>query len=262
MTSKKKSPLISVIMNCHNGEKYLKESLKSVKSQTFKNWELIFYDNNSSDNSKIEFKKFNEKRFKYFSSKKFLALYDARNKAIEKSKGKYLAFLDVDDIWTKDKLQKQVLLIKKSYFQMVYSNYKILYQKDKSKIIKYNKKLPSGNITQELLKEYCINISTLLVEKKILLKNKFNRLYSIIGDFAFNIHISKSIRIGCIQKPLIFYRLHNNNFSRKNIDLYFSEMRMWYNSDGKKLKNEGFNLYNIKILILKLLLKKILSRLI
>ena len=133
MTSKKKSPLISVIMNCHNGEKYLKESLKSVKYQTFKNWELIFYDNNSSDNSKIEFKKFNEKDLNIFSSKKFLALYDARNKAIEKSKGKYLAFLDVD-IWTKDKLQKQVLLIKKVIFKWYIQTIKFYIKKINQKL--------------------------------------------------------------------------------------------------------------------------------
>ena len=62
----KKHPLVSIIMNCHNGEKYLKKSLQSIKNQEYKNWELIFWDNKSSDKSKKIFSQFKDKRFKYF----------------------------------------------------------------------------------------------------------------------------------------------------------------------------------------------------
>ena len=58
----KKNPLVSIIMNCHNGEKYLKESIKSIINQSYKNWELIFWDNKSSDNSKKIIKKFSCKK--------------------------------------------------------------------------------------------------------------------------------------------------------------------------------------------------------
>ena len=71
----KKNPLVSVIMNCHNGEKYLNESIKSLMSQTYKNRELIFWDNKSFDNSKKIIKKFKDKRIKYFKSEKFYNLY-------------------------------------------------------------------------------------------------------------------------------------------------------------------------------------------
>ena len=76
--------LVSVIMNCHNGEKFLNESVKSVINQTYQNWELIFFDNLSNDNSKKILQSFRDKRIKYFNSKKFLDLYAARNLAIEK----------------------------------------------------------------------------------------------------------------------------------------------------------------------------------
>ena len=107
-------PLISVIMNCYDGEKYLKKSIQSLKKQTYSNWELIFWDNVSKDNSKKIFDRLKDKRFFYFRSKKFLNLYDARNQAIKKSKGKYVCFLDVDDLWKKSKLRKQVDFMNKN----------------------------------------------------------------------------------------------------------------------------------------------------
>ena len=118
------NPLISIIVNCHNGELYLKKSIKSIISQSYKNWEIIFFDNKSTDNSKKIIKKFEDHRINYFRSNKFLNLYQARNLAVEKAKGKYLCFLDVDDYWTKDKLKKQInFILKNKEYKIVYSNY-------------------------------------------------------------------------------------------------------------------------------------------
>ena len=66
---------------------------------------ISFWDNSSVDNSKKIFLKFKDKRFKYYKSKKFLKLYHARNLAIDKAKGKFICFLDVDDLWVKNKLK-------------------------------------------------------------------------------------------------------------------------------------------------------------
>ena len=85
-------PLVSIIMNCFNGEKYLKFSLESVINQTYKNWELIFWDNKSKDNSAEIFKSFNDKRFKYFYADEHTSLYKARNLAIQKSQGDFISF--------------------------------------------------------------------------------------------------------------------------------------------------------------------------
>jgi len=66
----KNEPLVSIIMNCHNGEKFLKESIQSIISQKYKNWELIFWDNKSTDGSAKILKSFKDKRIRYFKSKK------------------------------------------------------------------------------------------------------------------------------------------------------------------------------------------------
>ena len=104
-------PLVSIIMNCFNGETYLNEALKSILNQTYKNWELIFWDNISTDNSKKIFEKFTDKRFKYYLAPKHEPLYRARNLAIKKANGEFISFLDTDDIWLNDKLTKQIKLM-------------------------------------------------------------------------------------------------------------------------------------------------------
>ena len=117
-----RKPLVSIIMNCYNGEEYLDDSLKSIISQSYQNWELIFWDNLSEDNSKKIFEKYKDKRFKYFKALEHTVLYKARNLAIEKANGDILAFLDTDDVWLTNKLEKQILLFKDPKVDLVYGN--------------------------------------------------------------------------------------------------------------------------------------------
>ena len=105
-------PLVSIIMNCYNGERFLQESIKSVLSQTYENWELIFWDNQSKDKSAEIFKSFNDKRLKYYFAEKHTLLSEARNEAIKRSTGEFVAFLDTDDYWERDKLELQLPLFK------------------------------------------------------------------------------------------------------------------------------------------------------
>ena len=97
--------LVSVIVNCFNGEKFLEDCLNSILNQTYHNWEVIFWDNHSTDNSKEIFEKFNDKRFKYYLSPKHTFLYEARDLAIRASIGHLIAFCDCDDYWSKEKLE-------------------------------------------------------------------------------------------------------------------------------------------------------------
>ena len=133
-------PLVSVIMNCFNGEKYLREAIDSVKAQTYQNWELIFWDNCSTDKSLKIIKKHKDKRIKIFKSKTFNNLYNARNLAIKRCKGKYICFLDVDDTWMKKKLEMQIKEISKdSSVKLLYTNYYVLFNDTKKKFKKFSR---------------------------------------------------------------------------------------------------------------------------
>ncbi len=252
-------PLVSVIMNCHNGEKYLKKSISSVINQTYKNWEIIFWDNKSTDQSAKIAKSFKDKRIKYFKSNKFEKLYRTRNLAIKKSKGKYICFLDTDDFWSKNKLNSQINLAKKKNYKIIYTNFLIKNENTKKSYLPYKTILPKGNITQNLLDNYCIGILTIMIHRKIFQQNKFNERYDIIGDFDLFLKLSKKHEISAIQRPLATFRVHNKNFSSRNLGLYLEELNFWLKKNRFKLYS-GFNLRQIKINILKLRAKKITKK--
>ena len=246
----KKEPLVSIIMNCYNGEKYLEESLKSVVNQSYQNWELIFWDNLSSDNSKKIINNFNEKRFKYFLSDKHSILYHARNQAIKKANGDFIAFLDTDDVWLKDKLLKQIKLFSDETIGLVYSNY-WRYNKSsflKKKRLASSKQLPSGFVTDSLLKEYSVGMLTVILRKKFLEENKdiFNTKFNMLSDLDFVLKFSKKYKFNCIQEPLAIYRQHEEQLQNKNLEKQVEQMLNWY-EEIKESKEFGDEV-NLKML--------------
>ena len=216
-------------MNCHNGEEYLVDSLKSVINQTYKNWELIFWDNCSSDKSAEIFKNFSDKRFKFFYSSEFTTLYKARNRAISKAKGQYISFLDTDDIWMNNKLEFQINKFKDQNVGLVYSNCIIQNDIFSTRKIFTKKNLPEGNLKNLKFKEYKIGILTVILRRSLFTKKKlyFNNNYNIIGDFDLFLKLAQVTKFACIQQPLAVYRVHKNNFSLKNYYLHIAELEDW-----------------------------------
>ena len=244
-------PLVSIIVNCKNGSKYLEKCLSSIKNQTFQDWEVIFFDNNSSDNSFEIFNHYKDNRFKYFRSKKNENLYKARNLACKHANGKYIAFLDTDDWWDKNYLSSKKKFLINLRYDYLYSNV-LLYNEKKDKFVKYKKiNFPEGLIYNFLSKDYFIIISGLIIKKKLLEKEYyFNEAYNIIGDYDFIIRISKCANAKGFNRPLVNYRVHQNNFSKLNNRLFYEEYKIWFNTQSK-LKDNSF-IKNRKYFQLKL----------
>ena len=119
-------PLVSVITPCYNAEKFIAEAIRSVIAQTYKNWEMLICDDCSMDRSAEIIKSYSEKdkRIKYFKTPKASGSPAIpRNIAIDHAKGRYLAFLDSDDIWLPHKLEEQLRLLSLKMCPLVYSNY-------------------------------------------------------------------------------------------------------------------------------------------
>lgn len=231
-------PRVSIIMNCYNGEKFLNQALDSIIKQTYVNWEVIFWDVSISDKSKTILENYHEKRFKYFNSGVKKNLYHSRNEAIEVSNGEIICFLDCDDWWHPQKLEKQIKLFKDESISMVYSNYIEFYQK-KNKIKKISKsKIFSGYIQSKIIHNYHIGILTTLIRKQVFKKlGGYNNFFHICGDFEFNIRMSENHRIIGLKEHLAYYRIHNENIS-KDFDKEIVELDYCYEIfKKKKLKN-------------------------
>ena len=106
-------PLVSVIIPTYNRAHFIGETIQSVIDQTYKNWELIIVDDGSVDETGQVVQQFNDKRISYLPVQHTGYIGKTRNVGIRKAKGKYIAFLDSDDLWRSDKLQFQLSLLKK-----------------------------------------------------------------------------------------------------------------------------------------------------
>ena len=246
----KKQPLVSVIMNCYNGERYLTNSLQSVLNQDYKNWELIFWDNKSKDNSKKIFMKFKDHRFKYYHAKKFTNLYTARNLAIRKAKGKIISFIDVDDMWLPKKLKKNVEFFKKNKnAEILYSNYFVqrYFFGIKYRELKYKRLLPSGNIMKKLLKFYPIGWVTVSLKRNLIKNNKklFDESLDMVADFDLMIRLALKKKIFCIQEPLAVYRYHRNQLSRSNFFKQIEHFLKWVNLAKKRKVIDNLKKYDL-----------------
>lgn len=257
-----KKELISVIINSHNGAQYIEKSVKSVLEQSYENLEIIFWDNASNDNTKEVIKKCDfDKRFKYFYSSKFNKLYEAKNYAIKFAKGKYLAFLDVDDWWKKNKLKKQIFEMEKSNNLMSCTNYYIYNEKKNETKKIFNKIISTKNSFDVALKKYFVGMSTLIIERNFYnnLEYGFDKSFEVIGDFDLVLRSLKKTDILYIPEPLSFYRWHNSNLSNRKFRLNILELIKWKKNLEKQnfFKSNSLKLIDDQILyLLVLYLKK------
>lgn len=120
--------LVSVLMPCFNSEKFIDESIKSVLDQTYTNWELLICDDGSDDNSKSIIESYQEvdSRIRLIPNHYSKGASGARNSCLEMAKGRYIAFLDSDDIWLPKKLEKQLNFMKETKSQFSYSYYQTM----------------------------------------------------------------------------------------------------------------------------------------
>ena len=118
--------LVSIIKPSYNTAGYISETIESVIKQTYANWELIIVDDCSTDNTDEVVKPFlTDKRIKYLKNEKNSGAAVSRNYALREAKGKWIAFLDSDDLWLPEKLEKQIAFMEKNGYKFTYTDYKI-----------------------------------------------------------------------------------------------------------------------------------------
>lgn len=215
MTVKNRPPLVSIIVNCFNGERFLRESLSSIFSQSYQNFEVIFWDNRSTDKSKEIAKSF-DGRLKYFLAKDHSELGKARVSALEKAMGDYICFLDTDDLFAKDRLTEQVAFMEFNRVSLSYGSHALI---DITGTIRKTKILREGVSYQlkEQLTRYTICMATVMIRKELFdLKWCFldpSLVYS--PDANLFLKILANYPAGVMAKVLSYYRIHDNQLSKK-----------------------------------------------
>lgn len=122
--------LVSIIMPSWNTERFISETIQSVINQTYKNWELIIVDDCSTDNTDAVVASFKDDRIKYLHNDKNSGAALTRNKAMREARGEWIAFLDSDDLWTPDKLDKQVRFMNENGYVLSYTEYEKIDEED------------------------------------------------------------------------------------------------------------------------------------
>ncbi len=156
--------LVSIIMPAYNAEKYIEEAIESVLKQTYRNWELIIVNDCSIDATEQIVKKYQEQdqRIRLCSLIKNKGVANARNTAIKNAVGRYLAFLDSDDMWLPEKLEKQIGFMKRNNYVFTYHQYRHFASSDKvGEIVK----IPSQLDYKDALKGNSIGCLTVCLDK-------------------------------------------------------------------------------------------------
>lgn len=225
-------------MNGYNSEKYLKEAIDSIYAQTFKDWEIIFIDNCSTDSTKSIVDSYDEK-IKYYKTDKNIPLGEARNFGLQYCKGKYLAFLDTDDIWLNDKLEKQIIIMDEyPKYQLCYGGV-VYIDKNSNTTGKFLPKAKSGDVFAQQLKKYEINMQSVVLRNNIDIKINENLRHS--PDFDLFMDIASKFDIYVVKGFLVKYRKLDNSLTSKNIDVWWKEMKYTLDSlceSNKALKKK------------------------
>ncbi len=207
-------PEVSIVTANHNSEKFIVETIESVKNQTFKNWEMIIIDDNSSDKGVevIEAYCLQDNRIKLLKNKTNLGPAKTRNRGLEITKGRYVCFLDSDDIWYEMFLETSLNFLQKNNEAFVFSSYD---RRDEN--LKEDKGtffVPQKVSYTDILKTCPISCLTAMydtsVTGKVLMPDILKR-----QDFALWLQILKKVPFAYgIKKPMAIYRMRNNSVSR------------------------------------------------
>jgi glycosyltransferase involved in cell wall biosynthesis len=224
---------VSVIINCHNGSDYIQKALNSVISQTHKEFEIIFFDNASTDQTFEIVTSYDDYRLKYFRSDRYLTLGQARNEAIELSSGDIIAFLDADDVWKAQKLELQIKCFTKDV-GIVYTGADIIHNEKITKSVSNNS--IEGFVFGELLADYFLVMSSVAVSRAALesLSHFFDPRFEIIEEYDLFLRISVNWKVRCIPQQLTQWRWHEASTTMEKTHLISKEKKIFL----RKLKTE------------------------
>lgn len=221
------SDLVSIIMPCYNVESYLRESVNSVIEQTYDNWELIIVDDCSTDNSYVLMKELSllDNRIKISQNTANAGGAQTRNNGIDIATGRYIAYLDSDDLWEAEKLSSQIKFMESNNVGFSYSNYRQFCLGSNDVVIS----APEYVSYDDMIKCNFIGCLTVVYDTK-----PFGKFYFPLTkkrhDYALWLNMLKEFKSAHnVGGLLARYRVHSNSLSAKKVDAFQSYFYVLYN---------------------------------
>lgn len=212
--------LVSIIIPVYNAEKFIDKTIKSVINQTHFNWELILIDDGSTDRSFELISRYKEeKRINIIKNDRNLGVIKTRNKGIKIAKGKFIAFLDADDLWKPEKLKMQIEFMEINNLSISFTEYEKI---NENGILRGKLKLPNKIDYNLLLKSNFMGCLTVIYDQEILGK-KFFREIDKSEDYVLWLEIIKEVKeIKCLNYNLASYRvMEKSRSSNKFYAVYY-----------------------------------------
>ncbi len=245
-------PLVSVIMPCYNGEKYIEAAIQSIQNQSMQEWELIIVDDCSEDRSPeiIEKLASNERRIKHFKNSKNRGVFYSRNYGIENSSGRYIALMDADDIAYSDRLEMQIEYLENHSDVGAVSGYYDYLDMENNLIINKSQMrfLNGDEVKVQLLFELVIAEGSTTFRKKVLESNciRFPEEYPAVGGYKFWCDFARVAKINVLPQKSYQYRINVNGLTqvtkREKKELRFK----WHDTIHLEYwKNCGLSIENI-----------------
>lgn len=225
------APKVSIIINCLNGELFLEEALDSAISQTFEDWELILFDDRSSDRSAEIFHGYADSRFNYVMAEVRLDLTAAREEALKHARGEWVAFLDQDDVWHSDKLERQLGLLDTSNHGevgFIYGRAKRIGYIDEGKDFDHHfegRLLPENNIFDSLstVANFIPMSSVMLRRSAYEAMEPVPKNIRLCPDYFYWMSISRQWQVRALQETCCLYRVRGSDFNSPNGVQIFTE---------------------------------------
>ena len=222
---------VSVVIPVHNAEKFIKETVESVFSQTYDNIELILCENNSTDSTRDILKEMTDPRIKVLNLTDVNDAAGARNAGVKEADGRYIAFLDADDLWQKDKLEKQIAFMKEKNAAFCFTGYEFADEDAKplGKIVK----VPETISYNEALRNTTIFTSTVAFDMSVLSKEQIEMPHIKSEDTAL---WWKLLRTGVaaygLNENLVYYRRPSKSLSSNKIEAIRRIWRLYRNHEN------------------------------
>lgn len=243
------NPTVSVNLCCYNGERYLREALDSIVNQTYTDWELVIINDGSTDSTESIIREYIDRGYPIvYHYQENHGLGYSRNRALELSRGEFIAFIDQDDMWLPEKLERQIPLFQRDLeVGIVISNVIEFNDAGRNNLVYRSHKPKTGYVFREVFSSNFIYLSSAVMRRKVLdtLNEWFDERFRYVEDGELFARICYKWKLDYVNQPLTKRRVHKNmsmvlrpELSPKETEMMIDKFIKIFPDFDKKFKNE------------------------